>query len=298
MILSIIKTWRILILLTLLKIRYFNLLFIIFFGYSSLLWSQQQIISPTDQKRYSIKNKNITESSGLACSTRDKRILWTHNDSGHMPIIYAISTKGKELNTYHLEDASNYDWEDMDAFTYQGENYLLIADTGDNFTLRWNYHIYIIKEPDLKMQPNSAISPVWSFSFKYEGDKSYDVEAVAVDIVHQKIVLLTKRTPHALIFELPLKPNNLDAVQIALKTGELTTITNPTALDITADGQLISVNTYRRIHRFMKKKEWLYSHSLKYKKLFQPEAMCLRKDKKYYYVTSEKKLDLLRVKAE
>ncbi len=263
--------------------------------------SQMQIL-PAEQKRYAIENIKINESSGLACSTRDKHLLWTHNDSGHMPIIYAMDTRGKDLATFHLEDIESYDWEDMDAFEYQGDHYLLIADTGDNLTIRWDYRISIIKEPKLKKKNRSAISPAWSFAFQYEDGRSYDVESVAVDIVREKIILLTKRTAHAFIFELDLKPQNTSKTQIALKTGEFKQIVKPSALDISADGQLMSINTYRRIHRFRRsvaknalQNNWHYDNSLKYKGLFQPEAMCLGMDEKRYYVSSEKKAYLLNI---
>jgi len=268
--------------------------------YSPLAWSQLTVLD-SEQKRYSIENKKINESSGLACSSRNKKHLWTHNDSGHMPIIYAMDNKGKDLATYHLEDIESNDWEDMDAFEYQGMHYLLIADTGDNFKLRFNYRINIINEPELKDNNRSAVSPAWSFSYQFEDNASFDVESVAVDVSREKIILLTKRTPHALMFELPLKPDDSEKIQLAVKTGEFKDIIKPSALDISADGQLMSINTYHRIHRFIRdslEDDWVYDYSLSYKKLFQPEAMCLSKNKKHYYVSSEKKPYLIKIKTK
>ncbi|MCU7834429.1 MAG: hypothetical protein KZQ83_04165 [gamma proteobacterium symbiont of Taylorina sp.] len=222
-----------------------------------------------------------------------------------MPIIYAISRKGKDKAVFHLEagpggEIQANDWEDMDAFKYHGTPYLLIADTGDNFRLRFDYQIYIIKEPELNNRNHSRISPAWSFNFEFEDGQSYDVESVAVDMAAERIILLTKRTPHALMFELPLKPDNLDQTQIAIKSGEFKSIVNPTALDISADGQLMSINTYARIHRFHRsndsRNQWIYDYSLSYKKLFQPEGMCLSKNNKNYYVSSERKAKLLKIK--
>ena len=262
------------------------------------------------QKNYLIENKQVNESSGLACSNRDKHVLWTHNDSGHMPIIYAMDHKGKDLGSFHLESNAwedrleANDWEDMDAFEYQGIPYLLIADTGDNFRLRFDYRIIIIKEPDLNRKKNTVISPEWSFNFSFENTHSYDVESVAVDIINERIILLSKRTDHALMFELPLVPENLDKTQIAVKIAEFKKIKNASALDISADGQLMSINTYARIHRFYRqaslvksqKNNWIYKDSLSYKKLFQPEAMCLSKNEKKYYVTSERNAKLIKIK--
>jgi hypothetical protein len=266
-------------------------------------WSKEKLIV-NEQKRYKIENKQINESSGLACSTRNKKLLWTHNDSGHMPIIYAMNHKGKDRGTFYLDDIESYDWEDMDAFIYKGKHYLLIADTGDNIKMRWDYRLYIIEEPKLTSANDasrSSISPAWTITFKYDDNLSHDVEAVAVDISREKIILLTKRSELSTLFELDLRPDNLDDTQLAIKSGVLKHIKRASALDISRDGKLMSVHTYARIHRFhynTKKNQWKYDNSLKYKGLYQPEAMCLRKDEKYYFVSSEKKSRLLKINAD
>lgn len=278
---------------------------LILFGSAYSLPSLAQLkVLQAEQKRYPINNKQLNESSGLACSGRDKNIIWSHNDSGHMPIIYALDTKGNTLQTFHLADTQSNDWEDMDAFQYRGKHHLLIADTGDNLRFRWDYQIIVIEEPEVNSGPDrkthSAISPLRSFIFRYENAQSYDVEAVAVDSVHEKIYLLTKRTAHAYLFELPLNPEENGQLPVALKVAEFNEIVNPTALDISADGKILSINTYARIHRFYREPDanrWRYTHSLKYRYLFQPEGMCLDKDEKYYYVSSEKKPFLLKINA-
>ncbi len=270
---------------------------VLFIFYTPFTYAKLLLIE-TQQKSYPIENKHINESSGLACSTRDKHLLWTHNDSGHMPIIYAMSNKAKTLGTFYLDGVESYDWEDMDAFIWQGKHYLLIADTGDNYQMRFNYQLILIKEPKLKKQ-GSSLSPQQILTYQFADNKSYDVESVAVDVKRNKILLLTKRTQHAYLFEVPLLPTDPDKTQTAVKVAEFKDIVHPSAMDISADGLLLSINTYRRIHRFYRRSltdTWHYRNSLTYKKLFQPEAMCLRKDGKYYYVSSEKKSFLLKIK--
>ena len=265
--------------------------------------AELQVIKPAKQKRYKIDNPAISESSGLACSTLDSNLLWTHNDSGHMPIIYVMDTKGRDKGTFHLNNIEAIDWEDMDAFEYQGKHYLLIADSGDNMEILLQHQIYIIKEPRIKPAMDepasrSAIAPEWTLSYKFKDGRSYDIESVAVDVKREKIVMLTKRHRPTIMFELPLKPEHDRQVQTALKVTELPDIKNPSALDISPDGQWMSINSYRRIHRYYRQNvsdNWHYVHSIKYKKLFQPEAMCLSQDN-YYFVSSEKKSDLLRIK--
>ncbi len=286
--------------------RYFLLILSLLLLISICHAAVQQIVKkPYQQTRYSIQNKSIKESSGLACSTRDEHLLWTHNDSGHMPIIYALSDTGKDLGTWFLDGLESIDWEDMDAFEYQGRHYLLVADSGDNYRLLWEHRINIIEEPvpGTERESRSALTPAWSVRYQFEDNLSYDVEAVAVDTLRNKIVLLSKRHKPTLIFELALKPASPEQLQTAIKTGELPQIVHPSALDFSSDGQLMSINTYRRIHRFSRVRDestgrdkWRYQYSLKYNKMYQPEAMCLSRDNKNYYITSEKRFDLLKVR--
>ncbi len=281
-------------------ISQFILSIVFLFAYSISHASPPIVIkNPLKQQRFVIENQAITESSGLACSTRDKKILWTHNDSGHMPIIYALNNHGRDLGSFFIDSVESIDWEDMDAFEYQGRHYLLIADSGDNFRVLWEHRIFIIEEPSVGQQPHLTLTPSWTIVYQFENGRSYDVEAVAVDELRNKVVLLTKRHKPTLMFELPLKPEKPEQVVQAVKVAELPYIKNPSALDISSDGRIMSINTYRRIHRFSRKSPhdpWHYQYSLKYKPMFQPEAMCLSRDSKNYYVTSEKRFDLLKIK--
>ncbi len=261
-----------------------------------------------EQTTYPIQSKKINESSGLACSTRNKNILWTHNDSGHSATIYALTTEGNKRGRFYIDDTETNDWEDMDAFKYKGESYLLIADTGDNFKFRWDYQIVIIKEPLIIPQQKikkkrPRLKPVLSYVFKYADNSSYDVEAVAVDTLRKKVILLSKHTSHTYLFELPLIPENNGQMPVAIKIAEFNDIIKPTALDISDNGLLMSINTYARIHRFYRAEasdDWHYDYSLKYKGMYQPEAMCLKEndqkeEKNVYYISSEKKAKLIKL---
>ena len=88
------------------------------------------------------------ESSGLAASRRDSGILWTHNDSGGQPVLYAIEATGARRGDLRIADLLNRDWEDLASFTLDGRSYLLIADVGDNASRRNDCALYIVAEPD------------------------------------------------------------------------------------------------------------------------------------------------------
>ncbi len=81
-------------------------------------------------------SSSVNETSGLIYLNGK---LITHNDSGGKPILFEIDVKtGEVIRKIHIENAKNIDWEDL---TYD-ENYIYIADTGNNRGSRKNLKIY------------------------------------------------------------------------------------------------------------------------------------------------------------
>ncbi|MEO0332433.1 MAG: hypothetical protein AAF223_12225, partial [Bacteroidota bacterium] len=66
---------------------------------------------PIDQGE--VKYSAISEASGIVASRNNPGILWTHNDSGHEPKIYAIDTSGEIAGEWVIAGATNRDWEDI-----------------------------------------------------------------------------------------------------------------------------------------------------------------------------------------
>ncbi|MEJ1973596.1 MAG: hypothetical protein WDM96_14385 [Lacunisphaera sp.] len=73
------------------------------------------------------------EASGLAVSRRTPGLLWTHNDSGGEPILFALNTDGTLRGTLQLAGVTNRDWEDVAAFELDGQAWLMAAEIGDNY---------------------------------------------------------------------------------------------------------------------------------------------------------------------
>lgn len=284
-------------------------------GFCYTLFLSNQLFAAGYQQ-YIIENKAVDESSGLAASGAQKNILWTHNDSGNAPIIYAMDYEGKNKGSFYLDDVVNRDWEDMASFRWQNRDYLLVADTGDNYQINLTSYIYVFQEPifqETVLQEQvrhelsnnaSSRSPVWVIEYQYEDGLLYDVEAVTVDLTTQQILLLTKRTKTAQIFVLPLLlPSELlpseqltaEPVFKAKRLGELPGIKNPTAMDYSASRGQIAILSYGRVHLFDKKPQqsWVStfrkpSQVLKFRGLYQPEALCFSVDGKQLFISSEK----------
>ena len=52
-----------------------------------------------------LANREIDESSGLACSRAASDVFWTHNDSGDRPRVFAFDVEGKHLGAFRLAGA-------------------------------------------------------------------------------------------------------------------------------------------------------------------------------------------------
>ena len=55
----------------------------------------------------------VKESSGIAVSRTHRGLLWTHNDSGDGPYLYATDTTGADRGARRLPVDDPIDWEDM-----------------------------------------------------------------------------------------------------------------------------------------------------------------------------------------
>jgi hypothetical protein len=262
-----------------------------------------------------LTNNHIDEASGIAVSHLNKDVIWINNDSGSDAALYAVSTQGKYLATLTLLGIKNHDWEDLSILNYKGDNYIVIADTGDNDSEGTNYQLHFIKEPILNInnsnQQELITTTEWTVNFAYQ-DTPRDVEAVAVDPINEKILLLNKRElPHQL-FTLPLKQKKDIPLMMATLIGEIPAFPNPlklrlgifdilnysnmpTSMDISPDGSMAVILTYSSAYLYLKKTQdsWLETFAKKPKQinfptLKQAEAIAFDPSGKYLYITSER----------
>lgn len=104
-----------------------------------------------------IRSEGVVESSGLVASRVRDDVLWTHNDSGSEPRIFAINTKGEAVQSVKVVGARSIDWEDI-AVDDQG--HLYIGDHGNNWNRRRDLTVYVVDEPaagDTEVQVSAAV---------------------------------------------------------------------------------------------------------------------------------------------
>src|SRR5205809_4863299 len=59
------------------------------------------------------QSPRLVESSGAAVSRAYPGVLWTHNDSGDQPYLYATDVRGRDWGRLRVADARAVDWEDI-----------------------------------------------------------------------------------------------------------------------------------------------------------------------------------------
>lgn len=144
--------------------------------------------TPTLAERTGTLSSPVLESSGVAVSRRYPGILWTHNDSGDGPMLYATNLAGDDLGRYLVPGARNVDWEDMGLARCprQPGDCIYLADTGDNGERRRSVVLYAVPEPVVRPAPAAneesvrTAPPAQPLALRYP-DRPRDVEAIWVN---------------------------------------------------------------------------------------------------------------------
>src|SRR2546427_1152391 len=80
---------------------------------AQLLLLQSAIPHPATSLTGTFRSRRLTESSGVVASRAHPGILWTHNDSGDGPYLYATDLHGTDRGVVKVTGARNVDWEDI-----------------------------------------------------------------------------------------------------------------------------------------------------------------------------------------
>ncbi len=244
-----------------------------------------------------LRDPQINESSGLACSRRTEGVFWTHNDSGDGPRIYAFDTAGKLLAAFDVEGAQARDWEDMASFV-RGEEapLLLLADVGDNRRQRAGCVLYLVAEPAIgedREDDAGGAELVRTVEFTYE-DGPRDCEAVAVDPTGDTVYLVEKSLlKPAGVYELPLAADGDGGPAIARRVAAVP-VRAATAMDISPDGRRALVLTYLHGFEYARAPDetWAQAFARPPRLVRMPprpqgESLCYGPDGVTLYLTSE-----------
>jgi hypothetical protein len=207
------------------------------------------------------ESRRLVESSGVAVSRAHPGVLWSHNDSGDGPYLYATDLRGRDRGFLLVPGATAVDWEDMALGrcpTRRG-SCLYLADTGDNLEARPSVTVYAVPEPDPPIARGDTLRTTAApavVRIRYP-DGAHDVEAIYVSPRDSALYLVSKGrsggirvyrvsraqwsaqevvTP-ALVQTLGVRPN--------AEAGQLVT-----GAAIRPDGRVVALRTYGEIYLY------------------------------------------------
>jgi hypothetical protein len=234
---------------------------------------------PGTQRWGTVGSEDLVEASGLVASRTHPGVLWSHNDAGDDPGVFAIGSDGFDIGFHALDVDGVTDLEDI-ALGRNGDiDVLYLADIGDNGATRDSVRVYRFAEPD-----PAIVAPITEFEvleFVYP-DRPHNAETLLVDDANRRLVIVTKEqapdadgrpnrvghTEPSFIFEGPLDglldgegPIELTAVG-SVDTPQLETLTVsdsphpatalgfggvPTGGDVSPSGALVALRTYEAV---------------------------------------------------
>jgi len=261
------------------------------------IFSREAVQYGEPRELCTIKDDRINESSGLAASILYKDAFWTHNDSGDSARIFLFNKSGDTLAVVNIKGTRAVDWEDIASFKRGTENYILIADTGDNGRKREHCLLYLVREPagidtTAKEALTLEVEPSLTIRFSYE-DGPHDCEAVAVDPAGSTIYLVSKELGEGKIYSMsiPSEGSKEPGIARAIATDKIVFVN---AMDISPDGMRSVVLTYLDAYEFARGEgeTWAqaFSHeprSIKMPVRRQGESICYGADGKTLYLSSE-----------
>ena len=228
-------------------------------------------------RRIRVRAQNdLVENSAAVMSIAQPGVLFTINDAGNEPLLFAVDTTGAERGVWRVARASNVDWEaaalgpcgspaarsTTSAASVGSRHCIYIGDTGDNLEKLPLRAIYRVAEPTAEGKGRSGTIASERLVYRYE-DGPHDVEAMYV-APNGDTKLITKRRRRdaggrsrpALVFTLPASAWGADSVVVARLTDSLPIVPGSAQLrtitdaSLSADARYLAVRTYGQVYVF------------------------------------------------
>jgi hypothetical protein len=226
----------------------------------SLLVGQIIAPHPVDAVRTgAFQNPAIRESSGVARSRAMPGMLFTINDSGNDPVVFAFDTSGRDMGQWRVPGAGNRDWEAMAIGPCPGGSCLYLGDLGDNAERQPSVTVYRVREPARRNVFRGATEATAldldSLLVRYP-DGPHDAEAMWVDPAGALYVVTKGRNGTIQLFRLPGegfgngRPAMAELVEIVPISPDRRFGRWVTDAALAPDGRRVAIRTYTELYLF------------------------------------------------
>jgi hypothetical protein len=232
-----------------------------------------------------VKTDEASELSGLAQSRSQPGVLWTHNDSGDRPRIFALRPDGSVLADLDVPGAEAVDWEDI---AIRGRE-LYLGDIGDNERSRSSIDVYRVPEP--RVPASGTTAPATRLQLRYP-DGPHDAETLLVDPRSGDIAVVSKELDgrSGVYVGRGSSTTMRRVARLALGPGALAT-----GGDISADGRVIAIRTYGSVFAWRRAPGTSLAAALRAKPCVSPtplregqgEALALTRDGRAFFTVPE-----------
>jgi hypothetical protein len=259
-----------------------SLVFILGTACSESVGSQRRIVSryygSTDSMgvapaQISVKRTSVpsalVENSTAAMSMTQPGILFTINDSGNEPLLFALDTTNRIRGVWRVANASNVDWEAASVGPCSAGASawcVYIGDVGDNEAHHRSRRLYRVAEPRARQPGEPATRPevieAERLTYEYPNGPQ-DVEALYVArngdafLIAKRPRLDKARHPlHALVYRLPAEAwtdkertvaQLVDSLPIVPGSAPFRVITDAA---LSPDAKHLAVRTYMQLYVF------------------------------------------------
>jgi len=209
-----------------------------------------------------LQSSRLVEASGIQSGANGA--LFLHNDDG--TLLFLADTTGQDVGFRRVAGAKSRDWEDITRVPGPDGPLLVIGDIGDNRQVRKRVSLYFLAEPTPGHDADE-VQVLHRLRFSYP-DGPRDVESMAYDPASSSILLLSKRDQPPRLYSLPLDlalwQHELEAeflgevpgfrpptrADILRNPRRGLWVSQPTGMDISPDGRMATVITYRSLYLF------------------------------------------------
>lgn len=196
----------------------------------------------------------LDESSGLAASTRQSGVFWTHNDSGSGPVLFAVSDTGEALGAVRVTGGSSRDWESVASH----DGSLYIGDIGNNANRRRDLAVHLVPEPAVDAETVAVQTTV---RFRYPDQtafppaaRNFDAEGLFHDGAHLYLLSKHRGDHQTTLYRFPAEAFATSREVVLTKLGLLDVggEGSPfpgmvTGADLRGDGERLAVLTYHAL---------------------------------------------------